>query len=84
MGGADDVPIVSPLVSGAVNEAQAQVQSFFFGIRKDVFKYDEAGNVFADEESREVRLWFFMALLFASERPTSIKSPTSDHGCVFR
>ncbi|CAK9029397.1 unnamed protein product [Durusdinium trenchii] len=41
MGGADDVPIVSPLVSGAVNEAQAQVQSFFFGIRKDVFKYDE-------------------------------------------
>ncbi len=41
MGGADDVPIVSPLVSGALDEAQSQVQSFFFGIRKDVFKYDE-------------------------------------------
>ncbi|CAE7702686.1 SECA1 [Symbiodinium pilosum] len=62
MGGADDVslqlnsvvaspgPMVSPLVSGAIDEAQNQVQSFsaamaeegfFFGIRKDVFKYDE-------------------------------------------
>ncbi|CAJ1366087.1 unnamed protein product, partial [Effrenium voratum] len=41
MGGADDVPIVSPLISGALDEAQNQVQSFFFGIRKDVFKYDE-------------------------------------------
>ena len=41
MGGAEGVPIVSPLVSGALDEAQSQVQSFFFGIRKDVFNYDE-------------------------------------------
>lgn len=41
MGGADGVPIVSPLLSAALDEAQSQVQSFFFGIRKDVFEYDQ-------------------------------------------
>ena len=31
-GGADDVPMVSPLVSGAIDEAQNQVQSFLAGL----------------------------------------------------
>jgi len=36
-----DVALGSPLLSGALDEAQKQVESFFYGIRKEVFKYDQ-------------------------------------------
>ncbi|CAE8653686.1 unnamed protein product [Polarella glacialis] len=40
MDGPADVPLASPLLSGALDEAQKQVESYFFGIRKEVYKFD--------------------------------------------
>jgi len=41
MGGPEDVPLGSPLLTSGLEEAQKQVETFFYGIRKDVFQYDE-------------------------------------------
>lgn len=40
-GSLGDVPLSSPLLSGALDEAQKQVEGFFYGIRKEVFEYDQ-------------------------------------------
>lgn len=40
-GGDADVPVNSPFLGGALDEAQRQVESFFYAIRKDVFQFDQ-------------------------------------------
>eukprot|EP00971_Amphidinium_carterae_P248835 4939188-Amphidinium_carterae.1 len=41
MSGPSDVPLESPLLSMALDQAQEQGESYFYGMRKEVFEYDQ-------------------------------------------